>query len=85
MRVRSVFLPLPAWAQDLLLAVFVTVMQVQGTVSRTQGDPESVVRPLTDLGHLGYLLLIVGGAVVAVRRLWPVAVFATSAIASVLY
>jgi signal transduction histidine kinase len=76
---------LPAWAQDLLLALFITVMQVQGTIARTQGDPGSVVRPLSDLGHLGYQLLIAGGAVVAVRRLWPVAVFATTALASLAY
>jgi signal transduction histidine kinase len=76
---------LPIWAQDLLLALFITVMQVQGTVSRTHADPEAVVRPLTDLGHLGYLLLIGAGAVVTVRRRWPVAVFATTAIASVVY
>jgi signal transduction histidine kinase len=76
---------LPAWAQDLLLAVFIVVMQVQGTVSRTHADPAAVVRPLTDLGNLGYLLLIAGGAVVAVRRRWPVPVFATTAVASVAY
>jgi signal transduction histidine kinase len=76
---------LPAQAQDLLLGLFITVMQVQGTVSRTHGDPASVVRPLAEFGHLGYLLLIVGGAVVVVRRRWPVAVFATTAVASVSY
>ena len=76
---------LPAWAQDLLLALFVTVMQVQGTVSRIGGDPASVPRPLADLGHLGYILLIAGGAVVAVRRRWPVPVFATTALASLAY
>ena len=50
------------------------VLQVQGTVTRNHGDPVSVVRPLADLGHLGYALLIAGGAVVAVRRRWPVAI-----------
>jgi signal transduction histidine kinase len=76
---------LPAWVQDLLLALFITVMQVQGTVSRTHADPAAVVRPLADLGHLGYLLLIAGGAVVALRRRRPVAVFAVTAAASVAY
>ena len=76
---------LPVWAQDLLLALFVTVMQIQGTVSRTHGDPASVLRPLSDLGHLGYGLLIAGGAVVAVRRRLPVAVFAVTAVCSVVY
>ncbi|WP_280382672.1 sensor histidine kinase [Nocardia wallacei] len=76
---------LPAWAQDLLLAVFITVMQVQGTVVRNSGQPEAVLRPLSDLGYLGYILLIVSGAVVVVRRRRPVAVFAVTALASVVY
>jgi signal transduction histidine kinase len=76
---------LPAWAQDLLLALFVTVMQVHGTVTRTGGDPESVQRPLAEPGQLGYVLLVAGGAVVAVRRRWPVAVFVTTALASLAY
>jgi signal transduction histidine kinase len=75
----------PAWVQDLLLALFVVVMQVQGTVSRTHEDPAAVLRPLADLGNLGYLLLIAGGAVVAVRRRWPVVVFVFTAVASVAY
>ncbi|MEV6228657.1 sensor histidine kinase [Saccharopolyspora shandongensis] len=82
---RVALFRLPAWAQDLLLALFITAMQVQGTVSRTAGDPESVLRPLTDLGYLGYVLLIVGGVVVAVRRRWPVAVFGATALASATY
>jgi signal transduction histidine kinase len=73
---------LPALAQDTLLALFITVMQIQGTVSR---EPEEVVRPLTDLGNLGYVLLIVSGMVVAVRRRWPVAVFLTAGLASLVY
>jgi signal transduction histidine kinase len=85
MRDRVGLVRLPAWAQDVLLALFVTVMQVQGTVTRTHGDPGSVLRPLADLGHLGYLLLIVGGAVVALRRRWPVPVFAATALASLTY
>lgn len=76
---------LPVWAQDLLLALFVTVMQVQGTVSRTHDDPATVLRPLSDPGHLGYGLLIAGGAVVAVRRRAPVTVFAVTAACSLLY
>src|SRR5918998_234963 len=76
---------LPAWAQDVVLALFITVMQVQGTVSRADAEPGSVLRPLADLGHLGYVLLIAGGAVVAVRRRWPVPVFITTALASLVY
>ena len=76
----------PSWALDVLLALFVTVMQVQGTVARVAADPETVLRPLTDLGYLGYVLLIVSGAVLVVRRRWPVAVFVDRrALASVIY
>lgn len=78
-------LRLPAWAQDVLLALFIAVMQVQGTVSRANGDPASVLRPLSDLGYLGYILLVAGGAVVAGRRRWPLAVFAATALASLAY
>ncbi|GAA3090236.1 sensor histidine kinase [Streptosporangium carneum] len=80
-RVMSLRLPVPA--QDVLLALFITVMQVQGTVVRNAG--EVIQRPLTDPGNLGYVLLIVSGMVVAVRRRWPVPVFVTAALASVVY
>lgn len=75
---------LPAVAQDVLLAVFITVMQIQGTVSR---DVAAVTpsRPVSDFGNLGYALLIVTGMVVAVRRRWPVPVFLVTALASVAY
>ncbi|MEV4549098.1 sensor histidine kinase [Nonomuraea wenchangensis] len=80
-RVASLRLPMPA--QEVLLALFITVMQVQGTMVRNAG--EVVQRPLTDLGNLGYVLLIVSGAAVAVRRRWPVPVFLTTALASLVY
>ncbi|MEV0145298.1 MULTISPECIES: sensor histidine kinase [unclassified Nonomuraea] len=80
-RVASLRLPVPA--QDVLLTVFVTVMQVQGTVVRNAG--EVVQRPLTDLGNLGYVLLVVSGAVVAARRRWPMPVFVIAALASLVY
>ncbi|MFG6201756.1 sensor histidine kinase [Nonomuraea sp. JJY05] len=80
-RVMSLRLPVPA--QEVLLALFITVMQVQGTMVRNAG--EAVQRPLTDLGNLGYVLLIVSGLVVAVRRRWPVPVFVTAALASLVY
>jgi signal transduction histidine kinase len=76
---------LPLWAQDVLLALFITVMQLQGTVSRTAADPASVMRPLADLGNLGYVLLIASGAVLAVRHRWPVVVFAATALLSLTY
>ncbi|WP_250572536.1 sensor histidine kinase [Nonomuraea sediminis] len=80
---RVMSLRLPAQAQDVLLALFITVMQVQGTIVRNTG--EVVQRPLTDLGNLGFGLLIVSGVVVAVRRRWPVLVFVTAALASSVY
>jgi signal transduction histidine kinase len=80
-RVVSWRLPVPA--QDVLLALFITVMQVQGTIVRNAG--EVVQRPLTDLGNLGYVLLVVSGVIVAVRRRWPVPVFLTAALASLVY
>ncbi|WP_248958485.1 sensor histidine kinase [Sphaerisporangium perillae] len=83
MRHRAASLRLPVLAQDVLLALFITVMQVQGTVFRNAGEVAS--RPLTDLGYLGYVLLIVSGVVVAVRRRWPVPVFLIAALASLVY
>ncbi|MFI7705468.1 hypothetical protein [Nonomuraea sp. NPDC049480] len=44
-RVMSLRLPVPA--QEMLLALFITGMQVQGTIVRNAG--EVVQRPLTDL------------------------------------
>nr|WP_042195227.1 sensor histidine kinase [Kibdelosporangium sp. MJ126-NF4]CEL21819.1 two-component system sensor kinase [Kibdelosporangium sp. MJ126-NF4]CTQ92598.1 two-component system sensor kinase [Kibdelosporangium sp. MJ126-NF4] len=85
MQVRVTLFRLPTWAQDVLLALFITVMQVQGTIVRNSGEPELVLRPLADLGYLGYILLVASGAAVAVRRRWPVAVFAVTALASTVY
>ncbi len=85
MQARAASFHLPALALDLLLALFITVMQVQGTLAKVAADPESVLRPLADLGHLGYILLIASGAVVALRRQFPVAVFAITAVASLTY
>jgi signal transduction histidine kinase len=82
MKRRAVPFRLPVLAQDVLLGLFVTVMQLQGTIAK----PDEVgSRPLTDLGNLGYVLLIVSGLVLAVRRRWPVPVFVTAAVASLAY
>ena len=75
----------PALVQDVLLALFVTVMQVQGVEATAAADDAAASRPLTDLGGLGYLLLIVSGLVLVVRRRWPVPVFLTTALASLVY
>ncbi|MEV4005391.1 sensor histidine kinase [Actinomadura sp. NPDC049753] len=74
---------LRAATHDTLLALLVTVMQVQGTVGRVAA--EGATRPLADLGNLGYALLVVSGLAVALRRRWPVAVFAVTALASLVY
>jgi signal transduction histidine kinase len=73
---------LPALAQDTLLGLFVAVMQVQGTLAKP-AEPGS--RPLADLGHLAYGLLVLSGLVLALRRRWPVPVFITTALASLVY
>ncbi len=84
MQRRPASFRLPVLAQDALLALFITVMQVQGTLAR---DPTATTpaRPLTDFGNLGYALLIVSGLVVAGRRQWPVPVFVVTALASLVY
>jgi signal transduction histidine kinase len=65
-----------------LLGLLVAVMQVQGTVAK----PSDVgARPLTDFGYLAFVLLVVSGLVLAVRRRWPGLVFITAALASLVY
>jgi signal transduction histidine kinase len=81
---RAFRIPLPAWVQDVLLAGFVTVMQIQGT-QQAASNSDVVTRPLTDFGNLGYVLLTLSGLVLVVRRRWPVAVFATTAAVSLVY
>lgn len=73
---------MPVLAQDALLGLIVAVLQVQGTVAK---PPDVGARPLNDLGHLAYVLLIVSGLVLTVRRRWPVPVFITAALASLAY
>jgi signal transduction histidine kinase len=85
MQARAASLHLPAFALDLLIALFITVMQVQGTLAKVAADPESVLRPLADLGHLGYILLIASGVVVVLRRQFPVAVVSIIALTSLIY
>ena len=80
---RGVSFPLRVVAQDVVLALFVTVMQVQGTVARVAA--EGAPHPLTDFGNLGFALLVVSGLVLTVRRRWPVPVFVTAALASLVY
>jgi len=79
---RAVSSGLPMPAQDVLLALFVTVMQVQGTLVRGAEEGE---RALADLGYLGYGLAILGGVVLVVRRRWPVPVLLVAAVSSLVY
>src|SRR5215469_13599261 len=72
----------PILAQDALLGLSVAVMQVQGTMAKPQ---DLGARSLTDFGHLGYVLLIVSGLALAFRRRWPLLVFITAAVVSLLY
>jgi signal transduction histidine kinase len=73
---------MPILVQDALLGLAVAAMQVQGVLAK---PADAVVRPLTDFGYLGYVLLTVSGLVLAVRRRWPVAVFITAALSSLTY
>ncbi|GAA4994990.1 sensor histidine kinase [Actinopolymorpha pittospori] len=83
MQRRATSFRLPVLAQDALLALFITVMQVQGVIVSASDD--AAARPLADLGQVGYAMLIVSGVVVALRRRWPVPVFVTTALASLVY
>src|SRR5690349_19337010 len=82
MRRRAVPFRLPVLAPDVLLGLVVAVRQVQGLLAKP-ADPGS--RPLADFGYLGYVLLIVSGLVLAVRRRWPAPVFIAAALASLVY
>ncbi|MDQ7907119.1 histidine kinase [Phytohabitans sp. ZYX-F-186] len=76
-------LRLPVWAQDLLLAAFVAFLQVQGT--QQVGAQEAFDR-LSPVGiYLHAILLVLSGLSLAVRRRWPVPVFAFEVATSVMY
>jgi signal transduction histidine kinase len=76
-------LRLPVQVQDAMLAVFVTLFQILGTQRSALNQPEA--RPLADPDSLGYVLLTVAGLALLIRRRWPVAVFATTVAASLVY
>lgn len=76
-------LRLPAWVQDLALAVFVAAAQVRGTLFTAA--EEHVVRALTEPSLAGYVLLAGSGLVLAARRRFPGAVFLVVAAASLTY
>ena len=83
MEERAVPSRLRAATLDVVLALFVTAMQVQGTLSRVAG--EGAPRPAAAIGGLGLSLLVVSGLVLVVRRRWPVPVFLVTAVASLVY
>jgi signal transduction histidine kinase len=76
-------LRLPGQVQDTLLAGFVALMQVLGTLQAADNQPAA--RPLAEPGLLGYLLLAVSGLVLLARRRRPVAVFAATVALSLAY
>src|SRR5262249_40520516 len=82
MKLRGWPLRLPAPAHDTLLGLVVAVMQVQGTFAK---HADIGARPLTDYGHLAVVLLVVPGVAPIGRRRWPVAVFITAALCSLVY
>lgn len=76
-------LRLPAPVQDVLLAAFVVLFQVRGTIylAGSQDAARSLAGPLGG----GYALLAGTGLVLVVRRRWPVTVFAVTGAASLVY
>src|SRR5690606_3085384 len=85
MDVRTPFRRLPAAVQDALIAVLVAVKQVVATAYLEATEPGAVIRPLSDLGNLGYVILAVTGLALVARRRFPAAVFVLTALASLLY
>ncbi|RIQ26076.1 sensor histidine kinase [Jiangella rhizosphaerae] len=75
---------LSARTQDVLIAGFVTLLQVQGTHSAILADPDPGA-PFDVLGVAGNGLLVLSGLALLVRRRWPVPVFVATALISVVY
>ncbi len=72
----------PTAAQDVILAVFVGLMQVQGTL-RVASD-QGIVLSTADHSVMGPLLFG-SGLILAVRRRFPVAVFVVTGLVSLVY
>ncbi|MEV2240986.1 sensor histidine kinase [Micromonospora sp. NPDC049891] len=75
----------PGWFSDVLLALFVTAIQVQSVTEYGAVLPEPVARPASDFGYAGYGLVVLSGLVIVVRRRWPITVFAVTGVASLVY
>ncbi|HEX8858933.1 MAG TPA: sensor histidine kinase [Actinomycetes bacterium] len=78
----AIRLHLTAWAQDGILALFVTFFQIVGT--RRVAPADQLAR-LSHPAELGYLLLAAAGLALLARRRWPMPVFAITALISVVY
>ena len=76
---------LSARTQDVLIAGFVTLLQVQGTHAAIVVQDELDQPAATALGVAGNILLALGGLVLLVRRRWPVPVFVVTGAISVAY
>ncbi|WP_280421344.1 sensor histidine kinase [Nocardia carnea] len=70
----------PTWFPDIALALSVTVIQVLSAMVPVPLEPAS-----TPVSGIGYVLLIVSGMAVVARRRRPVAVFAITGVASLVY
>lgn len=73
---------LPVWAQDALLAAFVTYAQISGT---QRSAPEELAA-LDTVGMYGHaILLATSGVAIVMRRRWPATVFCYVGAASMVY
>ncbi len=79
-RLSAGFARRPAWFPDVLLALFVTIIQVLSATIPVPVEPAS-----TPVSAIGYALLIVSGIAVVARRRRPVAVFVVTGVASLVY
>ncbi|RKN48447.1 sensor histidine kinase [Micromonospora endolithica] len=84
-RLRAWLVRRPSWFSDVLLALFVTVIQVHSVGDYGAVLPEPIARPASDFGYAGYALVVLSGVAIVARRRWPVAVFAITAAASLVY
>ncbi|TDP92971.1 signal transduction histidine kinase [Labedaea rhizosphaerae] len=84
-RLSAWFSRRPAWLPDVLLGLFVTAIQVRSVADLGVTLPEPAATPVSDFGHVAYVLLTVSGLAVIVRRRWPVTVFLITTACSLVY
>ncbi|MBF6235919.1 sensor histidine kinase [Nocardia otitidiscaviarum] len=78
--VRAWYSGQPAWFPDLLLALFVTAIQVQSAAV-----PMPLAPAARSADWIAYGLLVVSGMAVVARRRWPVPVFVVTALVCLIY